>query len=313
MIEKEIEIESKGSNLSGTICIPEDKGSFPFVLMVHGSGPLDRDENMANQKLNIFNSIAYHLASVGIASLRYDKRGCGKSSGSFYKASHFDFVEDAIACFDTLDKSELCMKNNIYVLGHSEGCIIAPQMSLKRPSIAGIVLLCPFVQNMESILINQARHIQEAINNLEGIKGIITRLLLKLMGDPVTSQRKLIDKLKSSSTPTIRIWFRKIPANWLRELLQIDPQDILKRVMCPILMIGAEKDIQCDPADVRRIAELKEGTAEAHVIKGLTHILRVDEREPSIFHYAELIEKPVEPVVLKLVTQWLEQKICAQS
>ena len=205
------------------------------------------------------------------------------------------------------------MKNKIFVLGHSEGCIIAPQMSLKRPSIAGIVLLCPFIQNMESILINQARHIQEAINNLEGIKGIIYRLLSKLMGNPVTSQRKLIDKLKSSSTPTIRIWFRKIPAKWLRELLQINSQDIFKRVTCPILMIGGEKDIQCDPADVKRIAELKEGTAEAHVIKDLTHILRVDEGKPSIFRYAELIKKPVEPVVLNVAAQWLEQKICAQS
>lgn len=312
MVEKEIEIDMGRSKLSGTICLPEDKGSYPFVLMVHGSGPLDRDENMTGQKLNIFNTIARHLADEGIASLRYDKRGCGKSSGDYYTATHLDLVEDAIECFDTLEQYSTCKKNEIYVLGHSEGAIIAPQMSIKRPSIDGIILLCPFVEDMESILIKQARHIQEALSNLEGSKGVIYRFLSKLTGNQITSQRKLIIKLKSSSTPTIRYWFRKIPANWLRELLKIDPQAIFRKVKCPMLLIGGEKDIQCDPIDVSRIVELTRGEVDAHVVKNLTHILRLDECKPSIFSYTALIKKPVDPTVLNLTTHWLRQRMCVQ-
>ncbi len=102
MIEKEITIESSGLGLSGTVCLPEQEGRFPLVLMIHGTGPLDRDENMPGQQLNVFNAIAHCLVEEGIASLRYDKRGCGKSSGDYYRAGHSDLINDAIHCFDTL-------------------------------------------------------------------------------------------------------------------------------------------------------------------------------------------------------------------
>ena len=248
---------------------------------------------------------------IAIESLRYDKRGCGKSSGDYYSATHLTLVNDSIACFDFLKNSETCIANQIYVLGHSEGSIIAPQMSIKRSSIAGIILLCPFIQNMETILVMQARHIQEAIVSLKGINAVIYKVLLQLTGNPVALQRKLINKLKSSSEPTFRHWFTKIPAAQLRDLLKIAPQDIFRQVKCPTLLIGGEKDIQCDPADVGRIAELVRGTVNAHVIDNLTHILRTDEHTPSIFRYAELIKKPVEPAVIDLATQWLRQNICA--
>lgn len=313
MKEDGIQIVSNGNRLAGTICLPEGEGRFPFVLMVHGSGPLDRDENMKGQKLNIFNSIAHHLADMGIASLRYDKRGCAESSGNYYTASHSDLVQDAIACFDALAQSKACVKNEIYVLGHSEGTVIAAKMSIKRPSMAGIILLCPFVQSMESILIMQSKHIQEAIENLKGIKGTVYRIFLKLTGSQIDSQRKFIKKLQSSSKPTIRYWHAKVPAKWLREVLKIEPQEIYEQIKCPVLLIGGEKDIQCDPADVGRIAELVKGTASAHVIRDLTHVLRVDERKPSIFRYAELIRKPVEPIVLNLTSHWLRQRMCEQK
>lgn len=61
MIEKEITIDSYGNRLSGTVCLPEGNGRFPLVLMLHGSGPLDRDENMKGQRLNVFNTIAHYL------------------------------------------------------------------------------------------------------------------------------------------------------------------------------------------------------------------------------------------------------------
>ena len=307
MIEKQIDIVANGNKLSGTICLPDDKGRFPFVLMVHGSGPLDRDENMKGQKLNVFNSFAHHIANEGIASLRYDKRGCGKSAGDYYTAGHSDFVEDAIAWFDTLVQVEVCKPNEIYVLGHSEGAIIAPQMSIKRPSIAGIILLCPFVQKMESVLISQAEHIQEAINDLKGVKGLLYRTLSRLAGNPIASQKKLIQRLKLSDSPILRYWFRKIPGNWLRELLQLAPEEIFRKVTCPVLLVGGQKDIQCDPADVDRIAEITNCALDAHVVRDLTHILRFDECKPSIFRYRELIKKPVEPTVLNLVSNWLKR------
>lgn len=307
MIEKNITINSYDNYLSGTVCLPQENGRFPLVLMIHGSGPLDRDENMEGQQLNVFNTIAYHLAHEGIASLRYDKRGCGKSSGDYYATGHSDLVKDAVSWFDTLKQSDFCDPERIFVLGHSEGCIIAPQLSAIHPPVAGLILLCPFLDDMESILIKQALQLEHEFGTLTGFRGLVYKILSKVMGMPVKNQRKLIDKVKSSNKETIRVGFQKSPAKWLRELIQLDPRTIFSQVTCPMLLIGGEKDLQCDPQDVNRIAELAGGVVNAHIISNLTHVLRFDEKQPSLLGSAELIQKPMEPILLELIIEWLKE------
>lgn len=307
MVEQDVEINSNGTVLNGTACLPEGEGPFPFVLMVHGSGPLDRNENIKGQKLDIFNAIAHHLAGVGVASLRYDKRGCGKSAGNYYTAGHFDLIEDAVACVDALEQPGAFKVSSLYILGHSEGAIIAPQVSLRRPSVAGVVLLCPFAQNMESILMDQARHMRSEINELQGFKGFVYRIGAALFGGGEAAQTALLNRLKLSVTPTIRYRLIKMPAKWYRELLQLDPREIFSKVTCPMLLIGGEKDIQCNPADVAHIAELANGPVDVHIVKDLTHILRCDDRAASLFRYGKLMKKPIEPQILGLIADWLRR------
>ena len=102
MVELECKLEHAGAVLAGALCLPPGSGRVPCVLMLPASGPLDRDENFKGQRLNIFNAIAHHLASKGFASLRYDKRGCGQSTGDYFSAGYFDFVADAAAWHDWL-------------------------------------------------------------------------------------------------------------------------------------------------------------------------------------------------------------------
>lgn len=305
MIEKEITINSYGINLSGTICLPSEEGRFPVVLMIHGSGPIDRDENMLMQKLNVFNTIAHSLAKQGIASLRYDKRGCGKSSGDFYKAVHFDIVNDAISCFDFLKMYELFESNKIFLLGHSEGCIISPQVSLKRPEVAGMILLCPFMDDIETTLIKQAGHIEKEFNQMKGLGGWIRKVFARMMGLNVQGQQKLINKIKASTQDVMRVSFQKFPAKSFRELISLDPPAIFRQVSQPMLIIGGEKDLQCDPADIKKIADLVNAPVESHVIKNLTHVLRFDEREATLLGSADLISKPMEKIILETIEQWL--------
>lgn len=311
MLEHDITIDSDGISLSATVCLPEDKGRVPLVLMIHGTGPLDRDENMKGQRIDAFNTIARHLAPEGIASLRYDKRGCGHSSGDYYRAGHSDLVGDAVSSFDALRQFDFCDPDRIFVLGHSEGCVIAPQVSAKRPTVAGLILLCPFVDTVESILIKQAAQIQRDFDDLPGVNGLVRRLLSRMMGVTVAGQQHRIDKLKSSDAEMMRIGFQKIPAKSIRELTRLDPRAIFNRVTCPMLLIGGEKDIQCDPADVHRIADLAKGQVSAHVVQNLTHVLRCDARQPSVLSTGELLEKPMEPIVLALISAWLyDQRFC---
>jgi pimeloyl-ACP methyl ester carboxylesterase len=311
VLEKDITIDSAGNKLAGTICLPGDGGPFPGVLMVPGSGPLDRDENMRGQRLDVFNTIAHFLAGRGIASLRYDKRGCGKSTGDYYSAGHFDLVEDAATCFDEL--SRLFDSDRLFILGHSEGCIIAPQVSQMRPATAGLVLLCPFVEHLESVLIRQATQIEKEVNELQGIGGFVMKLTGRVFGMPLASQRRLIRRIGSTSEPALRVGLNKIPARWFRELMQLDPPEIFSRVTCPMLLIGGEKDLQCDPADVARIAELARGPVSARLVPNLTHILRLTDEPASLLGSPGLFKQPLAPVVLDMMGEWMAARLAAES
>lgn len=307
MLEQPIELISKDIRLSGTACLPSAPGRFPVVLMIHGSGPLDRDENIRGQRLDVFNTIAHHLATIGIASVRYDKRGCGASQGNYISSGHFDLVADAVNWVDALPRHDFCFPEHIYLLGHSEGALLAPQVSLKRSTVAGILLLCPFLDKLEAVLIKQAIQGERDLDAMRGLPGVINRGLARIVGRPLETQHKLIAQLKGSSTDTIRFMLRKLEAKWFRELLGLDPGDIYRQLTCPMFILGGEKDIQCDPADVAAIAALAKGDVTTHVVKDLTHILRCDAGKPSFLGYRHLLKKPVEPIVLALIEQWLKR------
>ena len=309
MFEEEIVIPAKDAELSGTLCLPEKHGVFPVVLMVHGSGKLDRNENeVKGQKLEIFNTFAHYLAKNGIASFRYDKRGVGKSTGDYYSTGHFDLIDDAMICLEYLSRDNRCDSDAIFLLGHSEGSIIVPQMSQKHLPIAGIILLAPFIDKIESILLQQAVTTKDAANDLTGVKKLLIKILFKL-NDPVKSLKKLIDKINNTTKSIIYFKLNKIPAKWFRESFSIDPSDIYKNTTCSCLIIGGSKDIQCNPDDATKMSNIIQGKVESHIIKDMSHLLRIEPDKPSIFNYANLIKKPIEPQVLETVYNWIYRKI----
>lgn len=195
----------------------------------------------------------------------------------------------------------------MFLLGHSEGCLIAPRAALERPAIAGLVLLCPPLAPIESVLMSQAEQIERDIATMRGVSGLLFRLLVRLTGSPKVAQRELIDRIKSSTSPTLRWRWRSIEAKSLRELMQLDARDIYARVRRPMLVIGGAKDAQCDPADVAEIAALN-SQAEPHVIANLTHMLRRDDGPKTILGVGALLHKPVDPEVLEWTTHWLSRR-----
>lgn len=311
MHEQEIKIQSADAILSGTLCAPDKLGQFPAVLMLHGSGPLDRNENMRGQELNIFNAIAHALAEHGIASLRYDKRGCGKSSGNYIKASHADFVQDAVQCLDTLATLENVSANSVFILGHSEGSIIAPQVSQQRPSVAGLVLLCPFIERLESILTRQAAQLEKEVDSLPGIAGTFYRSLFRIIGKPRATQQRLLRKVRETDTAVIRIALSRHPARWLREMLELDPAAIFAATRAPMLVIAGEKDLQCNPQDIFRIAEITQGPSETMLVEGMTHLLRIDEKPATIMGSARQSGEPLVNCVIERTANWIHDTSAA--
>lgn len=305
MDEWEVTIQSDGASLAGTICSPGLNQQCPAVLMIHGSGPLDRNENIKGQRIDSFNTIAHALAEHGIASLRYDKRGCGESSGDFLTAGHSDLLRDGLQCLDTLATSTCVHSDQIFILGHSEGCIIAPQISRHRPAVAGLILLCPFIEKIESILTRQAVQIEKEINSFRGIRGAFQRGLFRVIGTPQETQQRLIGKARETDSPIVRAGFSPHPGKWLRELLALDTNAIFASTHTPMLLIGGEKDLQCDPQDVYRIAKIAPGESEASIIDGMTHFLRIDENSPTITGAALQLDEPLASAVIEKTLRWI--------
>lgn len=311
MVERDIHAQAGAGRLAGTLCLPDGTGPFPVVLMVHGSGPPDRDQNMKGQKLGIFNVVAHRLANDGIASVRFDKRGCGASEGDYLGAGHQDLVGDVIAWCDVMHATAACRPGQLFLLGHSEGCLVAAQASLSRPRIAGLMLLCPFVEPMEAILMRQARQIEHELATETGPAARLRSILGRILGGPVASQRALIRKVRTSTRTSVRIGFDRVPARWLRELLRMDFAQVYAKVSCPMLLVGGDKDLQCDPADVARIAAIARAPVQAQVIAGMTHVLRRDDRPATLLGVRPLLSRPVEPDLLERLTRWLQGQVAS--
>jgi len=160
--EVELSFRSEGLTLAGTLALPQGEGPFPAVLLLPGSGPVDRDENAPGLPIDFFREAAHRLAREGIASFRYDKRGVGESEGDLSRAGMRDLVRDARAALEFLRSREEVDPRRVFVLGHSEGGVLAPLLA-SEGGVAGVILVAAPAQPLDRVLLEQARRIAEAM------------------------------------------------------------------------------------------------------------------------------------------------------
>ena len=144
-------------NLAGTLTIPEGSGPFKAAIMITGSGPQNRNEELMGHKP--FLVIADYLSRNGIAVLRYDDRGVGGSQGKYSAATSADLATDAEAAFNFLRKNPKINPKEIGFVGHSEGGLIAPIVASSNPDIGFIVSLAGPGVNGEQIIVRQTQDI----------------------------------------------------------------------------------------------------------------------------------------------------------
>ena len=125
--------------LAGTLTLPTKEGNYPAVILITGSGPQNRDEEMLGHKP--FLVISDHLTKNGIAVLRYDDRGFGQSTGDFKSGTSGDFATDVESAISYLKTRKEINRNKIGLVGHSDGAMIAPMVAAKSQDVAFVVLL----------------------------------------------------------------------------------------------------------------------------------------------------------------------------
>ncbi len=306
MMEQEVRFASGPFSLAGTLAIPNSDGRFPGVLLIAGSGEVDRNENHKKLRINAFSQIASHLAEHRIATLWYDKRGVGASDGNYLETGLLDNVSDASCALTYLKSHERIRSDAVFLLGHSEGALISTRLAADGTDVAGVVLLGGSAQPGEDVLKWQARQVAE------GMKGLDRWLTRLLRIDIVKTQQKHLERIKHSSGDWYRVrLIAVVNARWMREFMAYNPAEDLARIRVPVLAITGSKDIQVDPADLTRMSQLVKSDFEYHVVPDVSHILRVEHGEPSVSTYRKQARQPVDPRILNLVSDWLQRQIGA--
>ncbi|NLJ80922.1 MAG: alpha/beta fold hydrolase, partial [Firmicutes bacterium] len=152
--------QEAGIDLAGTFTKPQGEGPFPAVILISGSGPQDRNEEIMGHKP--FLVLADYLTRRGIAVLRVDDRGVGASGGDFAAATTLDFATDVAAGVEYLQTRKDVNPDQIGLIGHSEGGLIAPLVASDNPAVAFIVLMAAPGLNGEEISVLQSALIQKA-------------------------------------------------------------------------------------------------------------------------------------------------------
>ena len=231
--------------------------SFPAVLLIQGSGPGDRNEAIDGRGL--FPVLADALVRQGVAVLRFDKRGIGKSTGNFDTATTLDLAADAEAGLVFLRSRSDIRRNNIGLLGHSEGGLIAPMVAAKDRSVAFMVLMAAPAVRGDAILREQGLLALKAAG-LSGARLSEAAELQRQMIDTIIAEKDPgkadvrlqalnahLTKVEGGPDKMIGAKLFALNTAWGRFFLSYDPADALRRIRCPVLALNGSADVQVDP------------------------------------------------------------------
>lgn len=321
--EEEISYRNEDANveLAGTLTIPEGEGPFPAVVLLTGSGPQNRNEELLGHKP--FLVIADYLTRKGIAVLRSDDRGMGGSTGDFVNSTTEDFADDGLAAIDFLKNRKGIDFNMIGFVGHSEGGMMAPIAASKSKDVDFIVLLAGPGANLADNVIYQRsllakkrgatmEEIQAQENWLKQLNAIARK---EISNDEVHIEIKEAYNNLEEEQKNLLNWDEKrikdeterILQKWWRYGIRYNAVETISKLDCPILSLLGEKDLQV-PASLNE-NELKKAIASGHkssevkIIDGVNHLFQTCETGDQSEY--QKIEETISPVVLETISSWI--------
>ena len=317
-------------SLSGTLTLPKKDGVFPVVILITGSGPQNRDEELLGHKP--FLIISDYLTKNGIAVLRYDDRGVGQSKGDFKSATTADFATDVESAITFLKTRPEINKNKIGLIGHSEGGLIAPMVASKSNDVSFIVLLAGPGISGDKILLLQQKLIGKAsgVSNKNLLESELTnRKAFDIVKKSVTQEQLKIDltnyirqtltkdspdaekALEMSDEDFVKMQVEDIVNPWMQYFIKYDPKATLEKVKCPVLAVNGEKDLQVPSKEnLTAIKDaLLEGGNRNVTIKefpNLNHLFQ--ECKTGLPNEYSTIEQTFSPVALEEITSWIKKQ-----
>ena len=294
--EMEMQVGEGAAALPATLAIPRGTGPFPAVVLVHGSGPHDRDETIGPNKP--FLDIARGLAAQGIAVLRYEKRTKARpqdfTGGTF--GVDDETTNDAVLAVDALRKAAGIDPKRIFVLGHSQGGMMAPRIASVSGHVAGLVLMAAPARSLLDIVIEQNRR-------------------LAVLDDGKTSDAErdaiaqLTAQVRQTRDPATDIATRTLlgqPAGYWRSIDAVDPVADAAAVALPMLVLQGARDIQVVDADWGRWrgAFHADDKVSFKLYEKLNHLGIAGEGEGSLAEYQQ--PGHVDATLIDDVATWIK-------
>jgi uncharacterized protein len=333
--EVEYDNNDKSIRFGATITIPGGNGPFPAALLITGSGPQNRDEEILGHKP--FAVLADHLTTKGYIVLRVDDRGTGKTTGRFETATSEDFANDVHAGIEYLLQRPEVNRKKIGLIGHSEGGMIAPMVATSRKDIDFIVLMAAPGVPITNLMTDQNAAILRTAGISENAVASYSILYRKILQHATVAKDTvtLLENLRKSITewtttanknillelglddPTARESMASTIAHtmaspWFRYFLSFDPAPYIEKLQVKTLVINGDRDIQViSSSNLKGIREsLKKSKAKQVEIKelpGLNHLFQ-ECKTCKLEEYGQ-IEQTISPIVLETISGWLDKNV----
>lgn len=293
--ERELTAGAEGWPLPATLSLPRGEGPFPAAVLVHGSGPNDRDESVGAAKP--FRDLAGGLASCGVAVLRYEKRT--RHYAARFAAAGItlreEVIDDALAAAELLRRTPGIDPRRVFLLGHSLGAWLAPLIAAEDSRLAGVILMAAPARPLEQLYVEQIRYIL----SLDPAPSPAARAKLEEAEREAAAVRKIRESGQGSERA-----LGAPRAYWL-SFRGLDPLSAVARLPVPVIVLHGERDYQVTTEDFRLWRKALEGRHNA-VLKlypGLNHLFQPGSGASAPAEY----ERPghVSAEVIRDLCEWL--------
>lgn len=293
--EEEIVLNTPTGDIHGKLMLPDGSTPCPVVLIIAGSGPTDMNGNsigtgMTNNSL-LF--LAQELAAKGIATVRYDKRGIGKSTAAGTKEENLRFdhyIDDAAAWADRLGSD--ARFNKVVIAGHSEGSLIGMVAATRSKAVKAYVSIAgcgsPAYEILEKQLQSQPVQIQEE-----------SAAICKELREGRTVEKVpfyLAALYRQSVQPYLISWFA------------YNPSAEIARLSIPVLILQGDKDIQVGTEEAEKLhAALP--SSSLYIIKDMNHVLKHCDTMQQMAQLATYrdADLPIKPELISRIVEFIKE------
>ncbi len=303
-LESKLEFGKEGWRLNGTLSYPKDGGKHPLVIIVHGSGPMDREGSVGNTK--IYRDLAWGLASKGITVFRYDKRShvhgpklyMESYQGKTYTAKD-EIVDDVLSAIQLLSGNSHVDSSRIFIVGHSQGGMMAPMIAQQSTKLKGIILLAGNARPLQDMLIEEMEYLypDSAVMDANNYRQ------KKLIQHQAQYAKK---KKLDPKTPTDSLPF-SVGAPYWNFLNQYDQVKTFVKLTTPALVLQGERDYQVTMTDFRlwqQAAQKRTAVTDFRSYPKLNHLFIKGEGRSVPAEYQQ--QGNMDEAVIIDIQRWIE-------